>query len=255
MIEFFAKFPILKRLIPSIGVRVLKILKKNRGYYKIQNIYFYLDFLDPIDRQIIIYKVYEKDQVKFLESQMRRTQFDYFLDIGANSGYYSFYFASKFKNLKIKAIEPNLDAFNKFKNTLNRNKFKNIDVFNFALSNEEKKAKMISMISHGHIHSNSTIRENTNESYNKSKVFETSLKIGDNIFNFLNKKLVFKIDAEGHEIYILQGLISNLSQNKCLILIEISDVKFGEVNEFLIKNNFKKVFKSNFRNDYAYTNL
>ena len=55
MIEFFAKFPILKRLIPSIGIRLLKILKKSRGYYKIKNIYLYLDFLDPIDRQIIIY--------------------------------------------------------------------------------------------------------------------------------------------------------------------------------------------------------
>ena len=54
MIEFFAKFPILKRLIPSVGIKVLKILKKNRGYFKIRDIYFYLDFLDPIDRQIII---------------------------------------------------------------------------------------------------------------------------------------------------------------------------------------------------------
>ena len=56
MIEFFAKFPILKRLIPSVGIKVLKILKKNRGYFKIRDIYFYLDFLDPIDREIIIYK-------------------------------------------------------------------------------------------------------------------------------------------------------------------------------------------------------
>jgi len=255
MIEFFAKFPILKRLIPSIGIRVLKILKKSRGFYKIQNIYFYLDFLDPIDRQIIIYKEYENDQVKFVENQILKTQFDYFLDIGANSGYYSFYFASKFKNLKIKAIEPNLDAFNKFKKTLNKNKFKNIEVFNFALSDKKNKTKMVSMISHSYIHSNSTINENINEENNKINTFETSLRVGDILFNFLNKKLFFKIDVEGHESHVLQGLIKNLTQNKCLILIEISDAKFTEVNEFLIKNNFKKVFKSDFRNDYAYTNL
>lgn len=255
MIEFFAKFPILKRLIPSIGIRVFKVLKKSRGFYKIQNIYFYLDFLDPIDRQIIIYKEYENDQVKFVENQILKTQFDYFLDIGANSGYYSFYFASKFKNLKIKAIEPNLDAFNKFKKTQNENKFENIEVFNFALSDKENKTKMVSMISHNYIHSNSTINENIYQENNKVNAFKTSLRVGDNLFNFLNKKLVLKIDVEGHESYVLQGLIKNLTQNKCLILIEISDAKFTEVNEFLIKNDFKKVFKSDFRNDYVYTNL
>ena len=255
MIEFFAKFPILKRLIPSVGIKVLKILKKNRGYFKIRDIYFYLDFLDPIDRQIIIYKEYENDQIKFLENYMLKNTCDYFLDIGANSGYYSFYFASKFKNLKIKAIEPNLDAFNKFKNTLNKNKFENIEVYNFALSDREDKTKMVSMISHNYIHSNSTINDNINKENNKINTFETSLRVGDNLFNFSNKKLFFKIDVEGHESYVLQGLIKNLTQNKCLILIEISDAKFNEVNKFLIKNNFKKIFKSDFRNDYAYTNL
>ena len=193
MIEFFAKFPILKRLIPSIGIRLLKILKKSRGYYKIKNIYLYLDFLDPIDRQIIIYKEYENDQIKFVENQMLKNQFEYFLDIGANSGYYSFYFASKFKNLKIKSIEPNLDAFNKFKNTLNKNKFENIEVFNFALSDREDKTKMVSMISHNYIHSNSTINDNINKENNKINTFETSLRVGDNLFNFSNKKLFFKI--------------------------------------------------------------
>tara|TARA_Y100000816_G_scaffold47388_1_gene29912 strand:- start:603 stop:1370 length:768 start_codon:yes stop_codon:yes gene_type:complete len=255
MIEFFAKFPILKRLIPSIGIRLLKILKKSRGYYKIKNIYLYLDFLDPIDRQIIIYKEYENDQIKFVENQMLKNQFEYFLDIGANSGYYSFYFASKFKNLKIKSIEPNLDAFNKFKNTLNKNKFENIEIFNFALSDREDKTKMVSMISHNYIHSNSTINDNINKENNKINTFETSLRVGDKLFNFSNKKLFFKIDVEGHESYVLQGLIKNLTQNKCLILIEISDAKFNEVNKFLIKNNFKKIFKSDLRNDYAYTNL
>ena len=255
MIEFFAKFPILKRLIPSIGIRLLKILKKSRGYYKIKNIYLYLDFLDPIDRQIIIYKEYENDQIKFVENQMLKNQFEYFFYNGANSGYYSFYFASKFKNLKIKSIEPNLDAFNKFKNTLNKNKFENIEVFNFALSDREDKTKMVSMISHNYIHSNSTINDNINKENNKINTFETSLRVGDNLFNFSNKKLFFKIDVEGHESYVLQGLIKNLTQNKCLILIEISDAKFNEVNKFLIKNNFKKIFKSDLRNDYAYTNL
>ena len=48
-----------------------------------------------------------------------------------------------------------------------------------------------------------------------------------------------------HEIETLKGLIKNLLNNKCLILIEISDEKFSEVNKYLVKNSFKQIFKSN----------
>ena len=62
MIKFLVKLPILKRLIPSIGIRLLSLIKKNRGYFKINNIKMFLDFLDPIDRQIILTEEYENDE-------------------------------------------------------------------------------------------------------------------------------------------------------------------------------------------------
>ena len=256
MIQYFAKLPILKRLIPSIGMRALRLFKKNRGYFKIGKINFYLDFLDPIDRQIIIHKRYEHDQVLFLEKQSEKILFDFFLDIGANSGYYSFYLANKFKNLKVRAFEPNFDAFSKFKKTLNKNSLKNVEVFNFGLSDKEKKVKMYSMITHNYTHSNSTISKNPNDAdIINYKIFEASLKLGDNQFNFSKKKLLIKIDVEKHEIYTLMGLIKNLLQNKCLILIEISNEKFSEVDDFLVKNSFKQIFKSKYRSDYVYRNF
>ena len=57
MIKYLIKIPILKRLIPSIGIRLLKILKKNRGFFNIDGFKMYLDFLDPIDRSIILKKL------------------------------------------------------------------------------------------------------------------------------------------------------------------------------------------------------
>ena len=52
MIKYLIRIPILKRLIPSIGIRLLKILKKNRSLFNIDGFKMYLDFLDPIDRAI-----------------------------------------------------------------------------------------------------------------------------------------------------------------------------------------------------------
>jgi len=45
---------------------MMKILKKNRGYFNINGTTMYLDFLDPIDREIILYKKYEDEEVQYL---------------------------------------------------------------------------------------------------------------------------------------------------------------------------------------------
>ena len=254
MLRLFLNLPIFKRLIPSIGIKVLKLLKKNKSFYKINNILFYLDFLDPIDRKIILHKEYEQDAVNFLEAQFLRHSILNFLDIGANSGYFSFYLANKFKNLKVKAYEPNPEAFEKFKKTLIKNSFKNIEIFNYGLSDIEKKVKMITWYKHGHAKTNSVILED-NHDINNSKIFDTNLKVGDQLFNYKNKKLCIKIDVEGHELSVLKGLAKNLNENKCIILVESGDVKFGDVNDFLLKNNYKKIFKSKLRLDYVYSNF
>ena len=102
MIDKLIKLPFLKRLIPSITRRYYKLFKKNKDFFKIGKIDFYLDFLDPIDRQIILNNSYEHDQVLFFEQKIKEHYITHFLDIGANSGYYSFYIANKFKDIKIK---------------------------------------------------------------------------------------------------------------------------------------------------------
>ena len=63
MISTLLKIPILKRLIPSLAIKVLKFIKKNRGYFRIENTLMYLDFLDPIDREIILYQKFESEEV------------------------------------------------------------------------------------------------------------------------------------------------------------------------------------------------
>jgi FkbM family methyltransferase len=252
--KFFLNLPLFKRLIPSIGIRVLKLLKKNKGFYKINNVSFYLDFLDPIDRKIILYKEYEHDTVSFLEEKFTQHSISNFLDIGANSGYFSFYFANKFNNLKVKAFEPNIDAFEKFKKTLIKNSFNDVEIFNYGLSDIEKKVKMITWYKHGHAKTNLVILEDHFDT-NNSKIYETDLKVGDEVLNFKNEKLCIKIDVEGHELSVLKGLAKNLRENKCVILIETGDVKFKAVNDFLIKNNYKQLFKSKFRIDYIYSNF
>ena len=113
MIKYLIRIPILKRLIPSIGVRLLKILKKNRGFFNIDGFKMYLDFLDPIDRAIILNKTYEVEEINILTKLIKKNSTKKFIDIGANCGFYSFQFAMQ--NLEVLAFEPNSEALLKMK--------------------------------------------------------------------------------------------------------------------------------------------
>ena len=118
MFSSLIKIPLLKRIIPSLGLKILKILKKNRGYFKIKDTKMFLDFLDPIDRQIILKQEYEKLEINYLIKEIKKNNIIHFIGIGANCGYYSIFIAKNISNIMIQSYEPNKEAFFKLKKTL-----------------------------------------------------------------------------------------------------------------------------------------
>ena len=71
MLSKLVQLPLLKRLIPSISIRILSLVKKNRGFFKITNIKMYLDFLDPVDREIILHQKFEYLEFKILHATLK----------------------------------------------------------------------------------------------------------------------------------------------------------------------------------------
>ena len=63
ILRFLIKISSLNRPIALVTLKILKLLNKNRGYFKIGNNIMFLDFLDPIDRKIIINKKYEENEI------------------------------------------------------------------------------------------------------------------------------------------------------------------------------------------------
>lgn len=255
MIKYLIRIPILKRLIPSIGIRLLKILKKNRGLFNIDGFKMYLDFLDPIDRAIILNKNYEIEEINILTKLIRNSSTTKFIDIGANCGFYSFHFAKE--NLEVLAFEPNSEALLKMKNTIkqNENLRNKINIFPYGLSNVNSKMQMRSMIKHGYVQTGgSGIINNRLSQNNKFKVYEAAFRIGDETLNFQNNNLAIKIDVEGHELNVLEGIQNLLKNNKCLIQIEIFEKNFHTVNSYLLEKNFVLVDQFKERANYFYTN-
>ena len=65
----------------------------------------------------------------------------------------------------------------------------------------------------------------------------------DQTQKILNKNIIIKIDVEGHEEEVLQGMIKTLKQNSILLQVEIFSKNFKKVNGFLLKEKFKFIMK------------
>lgn len=147
------------------------------------------------------------------------------LDIGVYRGVYS-YEMSKYSKT-VHAFEPNPIIYKDLDKNLKKI-VKNINLYNFALSNKNEDIEL--KIPIRDLNSN---KENYEEYYqlgkatihkeNKLKNFEKckiiSKKIDD--LDFKDKISFIKIDVEGHEKEVIEGGVKTIQKNKPVLLIEI----------------------------------
>ena len=219
---------------------------------------------------------YQKKLFSFLKTRGYKN-FDVLFDIGAHHGESIKRFLNNFKIKNIYSFEATDKNFSILQKNLIflKKKFNdtNIIIENYAAGDEEKIIKMKQM----NESSSSTIN-----SYNvKSKYFikKSMFLLSSKKQNFFSeidvrqillskymtvndiKKIDFlKIDTEGYEYYVLKGLKNQFQKIK-LILFEhhyhsmlLKKYKFGDIHNFLIKNNFKQIYKYKmaFRKTFEY---
>ncbi len=226
----------------------------------------FLDYLDPIDRELILNQEFENIEINYLMEQIKVNKITNFLDIGANCGYYSLTLAKKIANVSVIAFEPNKEAYFKFSKSLEKNLVlsKKIKLNNYGLSNVTKKLEMRTLVKFGYVQTggagvanNKEIKAGvTNNKKMKNYItFFADFKIGDDCISFTEKKLSLKIDVEGYELYVLEGLKKTLEKNKCILQIEIFEINFKSVNNLLVSLGFRIVFEVKERSNYFYINF
>ncbi|WP_233707370.1 FkbM family methyltransferase, partial [Helicobacter cetorum] len=157
----------------------------------------------------------------------------YILDVGANIGNHSLYFALECKATKILAFEPICSTFEILEKNIVLNHLQNIITpLNVGLSNKSINASIVADSRFGNtigFHSDNI--GGTNLTQDENGAFKLIALDSINLKDYGFERLDFiKIDVENHEIEMLEGALETLKKYRPIIFIET------------FKDNKEKVF-------------
>ena len=233
IINYLIKFPILKRLIPSLYKRYIFYFNKYSKNVIIDNVIYDLDLRHLIDRRFFFHNGYEDELFNPLNDIINKNKIDFFLDIGSCWGVYSLRLAGIHKNLRILAFDPIKTNIERLNISIKKNNFENIECFHTAIGSKKDKVTL-----------GATEKYSPNYEINEinSVINETSeLNSLDFFLETKDKSLILKIDTEGYEFEVLKGAINLLNNNKCFCQIEIKEKNKEKVFSFFNDLNYNLV--------------
>lgn len=188
------------------------------------NGYWFLCYQNEIGDAIFA-NLYERKETSILRYFIRENMT--IIDIGANEGYYSLFFAKLVgEKGKVVSFEPSEREFNRLMKNIRINKLPNIFPINKALSNNSFIGQLyVARNKTGH-NSLAPLKE---DDYTIEKVDVITLDKFCEEENINNIDFI-KIDAEGAELEILQGSLLILKKHRPIFMIELSDKRTSYFN-------------------------
>jgi FkbM family methyltransferase len=215
----------------------------------------------------LIFHGFERDEILFVKNNLQTG--DYFIDIGANIGYFSISAAEIVgENGKVFCFEPNEDVFTRLNQNTTLNHFESIiQSYNVGLSDKEEKLNYIKFGSGRDAWNSFAINQSDNQGQLITvDVFPLVKVMSKEDFK---KVKIIKIDVEGWEKNVLMGMKDYISFHKPILLVEFTDSNFYnagytsfDLYNLIISFGYEAyeisgetVVKSNFRGYYPYNNL
>jgi FkbM family methyltransferase len=149
------------------------------------------------------------------------------LDIGANIGNSSLFFASINSHAQIFAYEPHPVTFKRATENIQCNSFKNIKLVNIGLGEKKGTLKLYEVNEHNP-GMNRIFAEDRDMPFKEIEI--------DVLDNFISEKRIpkidlIKIDVEGFEYSVLKGGRNSIIESRPILFIELDDNNLRENNE------------------------
>ena len=172
-----------------------------------------------------IFKIYEPNQSEIVKKYVHEG--DIVIDIGAHVGYYTLLMAQLVgENGKVYSFEPDPVNFQLLKKSVEINGFENVVLIQKAVSNITDKVKLFLGDNNSAINRiyDATLGDAKESIDVESVTIDEYFKENDELVNFI------KIDSEGSEVKIINGMKQFLSRNQELVMMT-------EFFPFLIKKS------------------
>ena len=211
---------------------------------------FLVDPTDYIDRCIAYDAMWEGSQLDDLAALCHRRPIDLFLDVGANSGFYSVMFAVKNLAPEIIAFEPDPGNYAHF-------------CANLFLNNLSGKVRAIP-VALGNAHGDVTLYEGAKWNRGESTIAEpdqTPKEIThrvrqtrfDDDFTLQGRSIIVKMDVEGYEFEALAGMERTLRDNQCYLQVELYSDRLDELKAWFAARGYR-FLKTDYI-DHFFTNM
>jgi len=170
---------------------------------------------------------------------------DLFLDIGANTGFYTIFSSLLNKEVEIVSFEPHPANFERLVKNIKINKCKNVTTYQKAVGDSNSKVLFTVPVSNK-ISLVSSVVDSFSKSYfniEYKQIVVQQVSLDTFYTNWEKyKNVLIKIDVEYYEIMVLKGLKESLIKNSFVILIEVFlyDVLVGNKPGSKLENNIDR---------------
>jgi FkbM family methyltransferase len=259
-----ARIPILRGIVRLALSGYAQLFKRRYVIERRMGLDLLLDRENVVDWQLFISGKWDRPQFTelfelFAEQQRRRKAEAVFLDVGAHWGLYAL-MAHKSGNFnRIIAFEPDPISFAQ----LQANMFLNgaqdtIEPLKLAATDRERKFALLPGREHNRGATSVVEPDGGRPATCRGVAVDT-------LFDFTDKLLVVKIDVEGHEREAIEGMKKLLTNNRCIVQVEIwqdpdgpSDSRFKQLSEGFARQGIKFVRAINsdffFVSDFPHAN-
>jgi protein O-GlcNAc transferase len=174
-----------------------------------------------------------EDEIKFLREIIRPDT--KFIDIGANYGLYSLSVANLCRDGQVWSYEPCKETAGYLGESITVNRFLNVTLINKALSNKPGVGRLLTG-------DNSELNALTNiDDQSRGEQVELTTLEAESAQHDWKDIGIVKIDAEGHELQVLEGGVQFFTTASPLVMCEIKaakNVDFTPIN-FLVSHGYR----------------
>ena len=179
-----------------------------------RNVYFRGNLNEYLDWRVYFLGDFERETINLCRELANNAKWLTFVDVGANNGLFTLSLAGHFN--AIVAFEPFIDNVRLFEAALLENKIKNVEIHPCGLGNSDTLAALnLPPADNKGIGSFLPLQDAAHS-------VVVPIRRGDDI---LKQYIigVIKIDVEGYEAFVLEGLRNLLSRDRPFIILEISN--------------------------------